>query len=103
MYDDISEIFCTKKITSIYNYDEFRDFCLPCHIKEEFIQTFQQKIMLLDKNGPTYEARKQYHNDKMKEKLDAIDSFQKVNNKRKRKLHHIDEKIENCLDPRKQK
>lgn len=65
------------------------------------MQTFQQKIMLLDKNDPTYEARKQYHDDKIEEELDVIDSFEKAKNKRK--LCHIDEKIENCFDLRKTK
>ena len=29
-------------------------------MKEEVIQTFQGKIVALNKNGPTYEARKEY-------------------------------------------
>ena len=39
----------------------------------------------------------------MDEELDAIDSFEENKNKRKRKFKNIDEKIADCLDPRKTK
>ena len=39
----------------------------------------------------------------MDEELDAVDSFEKNENKRKRKFKNIDEKIADCLDPRKTK
>ena len=40
----------------------------------------------------------------MEEELDAVDSFEKSKKKeRERKLLHIDNKIEDCLDPRKTK
>ena len=58
---------------------------------------------MLDKNEPTFEARKQCFMEKMEEKLDAVDLFKKSKNKIKRKLQHIDNKIEDCLDPRKTK
>lgn len=103
MYDDISKISYIKKFTSIYNNEDFRDFFSHCHMREEVIQTFQQKIMLLDKNSLTYEAGEQYYDDKVEEELDAIDSFEKSKKKRKRKLYNIDVKIKNCLDPRKTK
>ena len=36
----------------------------------------------------------------MDEELDAVDSFEKNKNRRKRKFKNIDEKIADCLDPR---
>ena len=39
----------------------------------------------------------------MEEKLDAVDSFEKYTNKRKRTFQNIDEETEDCLDPRKTK
>ena len=39
----------------------------------------------------------------MGEELDAVDSFEKNENRRKRKFKNIDEKIADCLDPRKTK
>lgn len=56
--------------------------------------------MLLDKNDPTYEVRKQHYEDKMEEKLNAIDSFEKAKNKRKRKPHHNDKKLKTILTSR---
>ena len=35
--------------------------------------------------------------------VDAVNSFQKSKNRRKRKFKDLDEKISNCLDPRKTK
>ena len=72
-------------------------------MKEEIIQTFQGKILALDKNEPTYEARKEYFENKMDEEFDAVKSFVKNKNKRKRKLKNIDEKIAESLYPRKTK
>ena len=57
----------------------------------------------MDKKDSAYQARKQYYDEKVEKGLDAIDSFEKSKKKRKRKLYHIGEKIENLLDPRKTK
>ena len=72
-------------------------------MREEITQTFQSKIFALNKEDPTYEARKEYYENKMDEELDAVDSFEKNKNRRKRKFQNIDEKIADCLDPRKTK
>ena len=73
-------------------------------MREEITRTFQSKIFALNKEDPTYEARKEYFENKMNEELDAVDSFEKKNkNRRKRKFQNIDEKIADCLDPRKTK
>ena len=72
-------------------------------MKEEIIQTYQGKIFALDKNNPTYEARKEYFQNKMDEEVDAVESFKKSKNRRKRKFKDIDEKIEECQEPRKTK
>ena len=70
-------------------------------MKEEIIQTYQGKIFALNKNNPTYEARKEYFQNKMDEEVDAVESFKKSKNRRKRKFKDIDEKIEECQEPRK--
>ena len=72
-------------------------------MKKEIIQTFQRKIFALNKNDLTYEARKEYLENKMEEKLDSVDSFVKGKNKRKRKFENVDEKIAEFLDFRKVK
>ena len=86
LYDDIGEIAYIKKFTSIYNNDDFKDFFSPQHMKGEVIQLFQNKIMHLDKNNSTYEARKQYLNNKMVEELDAVESFENAKNKNSTRL-----------------
>ena len=72
-------------------------------MKEEIIQTFQVRIFALDKNDLTYEARKEYFENKMDEELDLVESFVKRRNKTKRKFKDIDEKIAESLDARKTK
>ena len=72
-------------------------------MKEEIIQTFRGKISSLDKNDSTYEAGKKYFENKMDEELDAVESFAKNKNKRKRKFKNIDEKIAESIDPGKKK
>ena len=72
-------------------------------MKEEIIQTYQGKIFSLYKNNPIYEARKEYFENKMDEELDAVESFEKSKNRRKRKHQDINLKITESLDPRKTK
>ena len=43
--------------------------------REEIIQTLQSKVFALNKDEPTYEARKKYYQNQMEEELDAADSF----------------------------
>ena len=103
LFDDFEEISYLKKFTTIFNDETFRDFYSPCLLKEEIIQTFQSKIFALNKD-PLYITRKQYRENKMEEELDDVDSFEKKNKQtRKRKFKNIDEKILDCLDPRKTK
>ena len=73
------------------------------HMKEEIIQTYQGNIFPLNKNDPTYEARKEYFENKMDEELDAVQSFEKSKNMRKRKFQDVDTKIAKSLDLRKTK
>ena len=103
IYDDLGEISYIKKFTTIFYDDTYRDFFSPENMKEEIIQTIQGKIVALDKNDLTYEARKEYFENKMDEKPDAVESFVKNKNKRKRKFKKIGEKIAEFLDPRKTK
>ena len=46
-------------------------------MKEKIIQTFQGKIIALDKNDRVYEARKKYFENKMEEELDLVESYKK--------------------------
>ena len=72
-------------------------------MKEKIIQTFQGKVVALNKDDLTYEARKEYFENKTEEQLDAVESFEKRKNKRKRKFKDIVDKITDFLHPRKTK
>ena len=72
-------------------------------MKEEIIQTYQGKFFSLYKNNPIYETRKEYFENKMDEELNAVESFEKSKNRRKRKHQDINLKITESLDPRKTK
>ena len=77
LYDDLSEISYIKKFATIFSDDAFRNFFSPVHMGEEITQTFQGKIFALNKDDPTYEARKEYLQNKIDEELDSVDSFEK--------------------------
>lgn len=65
---------------------------MPEHFREEVIQNFQGKIFInLNKNDPTYEARKEYYENAMEEE------------QKKRQFQEVSEKTNECLDPRKTK
>ena len=55
-------------------------------------KTYWQKLLALDKNDPTYEVRKECYKKKMKEDLDAVDTFEQKfkKGKGKRRLQDID-------------
>ena len=72
-------------------------------MREEISQTFQAKIFSLNKEEITYEARKKYYEQKMAEELDALKTYEKDKKVKKRKFKNVDEKITECLDPRKTK
>ena len=85
IYDDLGEISYIKKFTTIFNDETYRDFFSP---------------ELMTKSDSTYEARKQYFENKMEEEINSVESFAKSKNKRKRKFKNVDEKIAESLDPR---
>ena len=58
-YDDFSEIYI-KNYTTIFSDETFRDFFSPSLLREEISATFDAKIFCLNKEEPTYEARKKY-------------------------------------------
>ena len=107
-YLGLSTIIFQKYLTSknlqlFFGNDTFRDFFSPSLLKDEITQTFQSKIFALNKEEITYEARKKYYERKMAEELDAVDTYEKNKKVKKRKFKNVDEKITECLEPRKTK
>ena len=65
IYDDFSEIAYIKNYTTIFNDETLRDFFFsPPLLRQEIIQTYDAKIFALNKEDPTYEARKKYFESK---------------------------------------
>ena len=103
LYDEFTEISYIEKFTKIYNGDTFRNFFSPSLLREEITQAFQSTIFVLNKDKPTYEARKKYYERQMPEELDGVDSYKKNKKVKKRRFKEIDKKTTDCLDPRKAK
>ena len=102
VYDDFSENSYLKNCTSLFSDSSLKDFFWVPLLKQEIEQTYASKLFkLLDKDDPTYEARKKYLDRKKEENLDVLSSFEKSN--KKRKLKSIEEKISDNCDPRKTK
>ena len=85
LYDDFTEISYIEKLTTIFSDYTFRNFFPPTLLREEITQTFQSKIFALNKNGPTYKARKKYYKNQMEEELDAVDFVEKKKNRKIKK------------------
>ena len=103
LYDEFTEISYIEKFTKISSGDTFRNFFSPSLLREEITQAFQSTIFALNKDKPTYEARKKYYERQMPEELDGVDSYKKNKKVKKRTFKEIDKKTTDCLDPRKAK
>ena len=64
LYDDLQEISYIKKFTIIFNYDTFRIFFLPVHMRGDYSK-FSTKNIRSRQKHPTYETRKEYFENKM--------------------------------------
>ena len=53
-------------------------------MREEICQEYNSKLLALNKQDPTYQARKQYLENNMEEDLDDVESFEQ-NMKKERK------------------
>ena len=103
LFDDFEEISYIKKFTTVLFDEIFCHFYSPALVREEIIQTYQSKTFELEKEDPLYEVIKKYYERKMDEELDDVNCFEKNKYIKKRKLKNIEEKITDCLDPRKTK
>ena len=100
LYDDLNEISYIKKFTTIFSDNTFRNLFSPFHMRGEIIHTFQSKIFALNKEDPTYQARKEYFEIRWMRSL-TLSILLRNKNRSKRKLKDLDEKISDCLDSRK--
>ena len=103
IYDDFSEIAYIKNYTTIFNDETYRDFFSPPLLRQEINQSYDAKIFALNKEDPTYEARKKYFEQKREEDLGTVNTFEKNKKAEKRKFQSVEDKILDCQDPRKTK
>ena len=103
LYNSFTKISYIKKFTTIFSDDTFRNTFSPALLREEITQTFNSEIFALNKDEPTYETRKKYYERQMEEELDGVDSPEKNKKIKTKKFKEIDEKVTDCLDPRKTK
>ena len=104
LYDEIGEISYIKKFCTIFGNKTYRDFFCPSVMREEICHEFNTKLSF-NKNDPTYQARKEYLENKMEEDFDAVDPFEQnlKKGRKKRKFQDIDSKIADAVDSRKTK
>ena len=67
VYDDFSENSYLKNCTSLFSDSSLKDFFWVPLLKQEIEQTYASKLFKLDKDDPTYEARKKYLDRKKEE------------------------------------
>ena len=105
IYDEISETAYIKRFDSIFDNENYRNFYDVEIMREDVNQKFDQLILNLDKNGPTYEARKYWYQNKKEEDLDSIHSLEAKRKKsgKKRKFHDTEKKIEETTKSKKTK
>ena len=105
LYDKIGEISYIKKFCTIFGNKTYREFLSPTVMRKEITQDRTTKIMSLNKNDPTYQARQEYFENKMEEDLDAVDSFEQnlKMGRKKRKFQDINSKIEKAVSCKKNK
>ena len=58
IYDDFSEIVYIKNYTTKFSNEALKDFFSPPLLREEITQTYDAKIFALNREDPTFEARK---------------------------------------------
>ena len=97
IYDDFSEISYIKNYTTIFNDDSLRDLFLPPLSKQERTQTYDT----LNKEDPTYKARKKYFERKKEEDIDPVNTFEKNKKVKKGKFQSIKNTIFRLSGPKK--
>ena len=85
MMDDFSETSYIKNFTVIFK-DTFRNFFSPCLLRQELRATYDSKIFVLHEEEPIHEVRKNYYERHKAEELDGIDSYEKNQKSKKKKI-----------------
>ena len=104
IYDEISEIAYIKKFDITFDNKNYRDFYNVEIMREEVNLKYDQLLLNLNKNDPTYEARKYWYQNKREKDLDAIDSLEaKKSGERKENFIILSKKLKKPQNRKKNK
>ena len=74
-FDDIDEISCIQKYTSIYYNDVYKDFAYNDSIKEQIEHEYKSDLMSIKEDDPYLESKRHYAGQKRARKLDIVESM----------------------------
>ena len=99
IYDEIGEISYIKMFDSIFDNEQYHNFCDKELMKEEVKDKYNGLILALDPFDLTYEAEKYFLQSKKEIDLDSIESISAHTQKtgKKRSFFKIEKKIQNVL------
>ena len=96
IYDELGEIALPNKYDDIFDSGNYYQFADPKKMREEMNEKFDRLTLILDKDNPTYEARKYSYNQQRESDLDAVKCMEDRRKRlgKKRAFHNIADKID---------
>ena len=96
IYDELGEIAFIKKYDDIFDSGNYYQFADPDIMREEIKGKFDRLTLILNKNDPCYEARKESYELQRESDLDAVNSMEDRRKRRGKKgsFYNIDDKID---------
>ena len=96
IYDELGEIALLNKCDDIFDSGNYYQFADPKKMREEMNEKFDRLTLILDKDNPTYEARKYSYNQQRESDLDAVKCMEDRRKRlgKKRAFHNIADKID---------
>ena len=93
IYDEIGKTSFVKKYVNLFGNEKYKDFASIKTVHKETEQIFNEKLLTLDPNDLTFEARKYSVNIERAENPDALESMNEhKKNNQNHKFYDIDKK-----------
>ena len=93
IYDEIGKTSFVKKYVNLFGNEKYKDFASIKTMHKEIEQIFNEKLLTLDPNDLTFEARKYSANIERAENPDALESMnERKKNNQNHKFYDIDKK-----------
>ena len=96
IYDELGEIAFIKKYDDIFDSTNYYQSADPDIMREEINERFDGLTLILNKDDPGYEARKNSYELQRESDLDAINSMEdrRKRAEEKRSFYNVDDKID---------